>query len=286
MHTIPISTPQEGREAGPEGLWPSSLDYLYKNNRNSLDSQNKKRPPFCGKYTVAGPGKGPGAGHKFVALKCKSWACPVCGPKKQRRLRQALTRTALEWKLNRFLTLTLSRKFCTARESLAYIKACWAKMRIYLKRRYGASITFVWFLELQKAGYAHLHILIDRYMPQAWVKAAWEAIGGGSIVDLEQVQMERVAGYLTKYLTKDLGADGIAKGQRRYGNSRNIHLFAKAGKTGWKIIWGGLPHLRQKLAAWVIAEGLDEEAKLGWFETLHPPEDILGPYSFPAVQCS
>ncbi len=172
---------------------------------------------------------------------------------------------------------------------MAYIKDCWAKMRVYLRRKFKARITFIWVLELQQDGYAHLHILVDRYMPQGWVKEAWQAVGGGRIVDLRQVQMERAAGYLSKYLTKDLGASGIAKGQRRYGNSRNIHLFAKAAKTGWKIIWGHLPNLRQRLAAWVIAEGLDleglgeEEARLAWFETLHPPEDILGPFSFPPV---
>jgi len=59
-------------------------------------------------------------------------------------------------------------------------------------------------------------------------------------------------------------------------------------KFRFSIHQSHLPNLRQRLGAWVIAEGLDleglgQEAALGWFETLHPPEEMLGPYGFPVV---
>ena len=115
------------------------------------------------------------------------------------------------------MTLTLDQKNCSAKDSIKHIKACWNKMRTYLKRKYGRSISFISVIELQKNGYAHLHVLVDQYIAQSWLTKAWDDLGGGRIVDIRFIDIHRVAGYISKYLTKDMFM----------GNSRviNMHLI-------------------------------------------------------------
>jgi hypothetical protein len=53
-------------------------------------------------------------------------------------------------------------------------------------------------------GMPHLHIIIDRYIEQSWLKRAWMEAGGGEHVDIRGVSMRAVSHYLKKYLTKEL----------------------------------------------------------------------------------
>ncbi len=75
----------------------------------------------------------------------------------------------------------------------------------------------------------HLHILVDRYIEQAWVKSAWSTLGGGEHVDIRLVDLHRVSRYLSKYLTKDLLLDAPARA-RRVTVSRGIVLNPKRAK--------------------------------------------------------
>ena len=53
-------------------------------------------------------------------------------------------------------------------------------------------------------GTPHLHILIDRFIEQQWIKTTWQQIGGGMHVDIRRVDVHRVSRYVSKYLTKEL----------------------------------------------------------------------------------
>jgi hypothetical protein len=136
---------------------------------------------------------------KYIRLGCKAWVCPRCGPRKARRLRHAIVQGAVKKDLRRLLTLTLDPATCTAGQSVAYVRRCSNKFRTSLKRRAGKSITYIAVVEMQKSGYAHLHVLVDRYLPQAWIGQAWRSVGGGRIVDIRQVDIQRVSAYLSKY---------------------------------------------------------------------------------------
>jgi hypothetical protein len=114
--------------------------------------------------------------------------------------------------------------------------ACWNKFRTYLKRRYKTSITFIWVLELQRSGYAHLHVLVDRYIEHSWISEAWQAIGGGRIVDIRRVDIHRIAPYLSKYLAKELILGALKRRQRRYATSRDIKLFTKTDTGMWVVV--------------------------------------------------
>ncbi len=209
---LPGERPQSGGPAGP-----SFLD-SYKHNRNK----------FCGSWSVIGEIKEKGNTYRhFARLGCKAWTCPSCGPKKAKRLRKAIVVVANERKLTRFLTLTLDPKACSADQSIDHIRECWRKLRIYFNRRYKVSITFIAVLELQKSGYAHLHVLVDRYIPQRWLQQSWQSLGGGKFVNIKWVDVHRIAAYLSKYFTKEILLADFKARTRRYSSSRDIHLMVK-----------------------------------------------------------
>ncbi len=190
--------------------------------------------------------------RKFVRLRCKCWSCSLCGPRKAHRYRAQIIRAVARFKMPRMLTLTLdARKIATGPEletylehfeahrssktachcltcekiqvrSIAHIRKCWSKLRVYLLRRYGAAPKYVAVLEFQKTtGLAHLHIVIDHWIDQAWAKETWQALGGGQHVDIRQIDAHRVAPYLSKYLSKEMLLSA-PPGMRRVTTSRSV----------------------------------------------------------------
>jgi hypothetical protein len=148
---------------------------------------------------------------------------------------------ATQNQLCRFLTLTLNPRSCpatdsVATDSVAYVKNCWAKFRTYLKRRYQTPLSFIAVVELQQSGYAHLHVLVDRFIEQNWIAEAWQAVGGGRIVDIRYVDIHRIAPYMSKYLTKDLLLAPFKPRQRRYSTSRNITLISNTPSGEWGLL--------------------------------------------------
>ena len=238
------------------------------NTSSKLASLQTKRPRFCGVWTLHGRARraraahAPGAGlitpsRRFLRLRCKCWACSICGPRKANKYRGQILRAVTRHKLARMLTLTLdARKFATLEQqstffehlethkalgtacqcetctriqtaSVRHIRTCWNKLRVSLLRRYGVAPKYVAVLEFQKAtGLAHLHIVIDRYIPQAWAKEAWQAVGGGQHVHIRHADAHRIAPYLAKYLSKELLLSGVP-GMRRVTTSRTIKLDEK-----------------------------------------------------------
>lgn len=230
---------------------------------SSLDSQKHNRNRRCGVWSVQGQETNR---LRYVRLGCKRWTCPQCGPKKAKRLQRAIAEKATQNGMNRFLTLTLNHATCTPHDSVGYIRECWNKFRTSLKRRHGKTISFISVLELQpKSGYAHLHVLVDRYIKQAWISEAWQAVGGGRIVDIRQVDIHRVAPYLSKYLTKVLILAGVPPGQRRYTTSRDIRLFVRQESGLWKLMKAPVEFIYSQELGDIECEQRDSDGILQWF---------------------
>ena len=208
----------------------------------------KRQKWTCGGFSLGGPGQD--GTSQAVRLSCKSWACAYCAPRRARKLKRSIVEQAQLHTLDRFLTLTLDPKKGTPEESWDRIKAAWAKFRVYLARKVGRGFQYLWVVEAQKNGYAHLHILIDRYVPQVWIKRAWDAVGGGSIVHIERADVRQSGPYLAKYLSKGFN-EGLKGGQRRYGSSRGVFLgFKTPGVKGsWVLIKTPLEDLRDMAQA-------------------------------------
>jgi hypothetical protein len=169
--------------------------------------------------------------------------------------------------LNRFLTLTLDPKLIGSEDPVVYINKTFAKWRTYVKRRFRVSITYIRVLEFQKNGNPHFHILVDRFIPQAWVKQSWKAVGGGEFVDIRFVDLHRISHYLSKYLTKELLLSA-PKRSRRVTVSRGLGLIEKS-KTNetWRLVRVSIWVLFDLLIPDLSTVELDEEGVLRSFAT-------------------
>lgn len=242
----------------------------YSSPSSSLDSKKHNRNGFCGRWSLRGHVQEPEEAHwRYGRLGCKRWSCPRCGPKKAKRLRRAIINKAQENDLSRLLTLTLDPSVCSPEESISYIRECWNKFRTSLKRHSGVSIAFITILELQRSGYAHLHVLIDRYIAQQWISKSWQAVGGGKIVDVRRVDIHRVASYLSKYLTKGLLLARFKAGQRRYTTSKRMNLFVKSVNGTWVLLKAPIEFLHHQCREFLLG-------------TIHDAEGVLLEFHLPA----
>lgn len=236
--------------------YPSSLD-SHRHNRNRR---------FCGMWSMQGSEQlQERPTWRYSRLGCKRWNCSKCGPRKANRVRRAIIQQATEKGLCRLLTLTLNPTACSPAESIGYLRECWNKFRTSLKRKFSSSISFIAVTELQKSGYAHLHVLVDRYIEQSWISIAWQAVGGGLIIDIRYVDIHRVGPYLSKYLTKQIFLSHFTGRQRRYTTSRNIRLFSKTTKN-WRCIRAPLQFLRTQIIGKIGAESYDSDGQLEFFD--------------------
>jgi hypothetical protein len=192
----------------------------------------------------------PKTGRKvYRRVNCNGWTCSYCGPRKARNARLRIRAVAEDLQLKYFLTLTLDPKKLDGGAknknfAVPYLRLVFNKFREYLRREFNEPPKYVCILEFTKAGVPHLHVLFDRFIPQAWVSNVWASLGDGRIVDIRRVTIERVARYLSKYLTKELLLSA-PKGSRRITTARSIKLFPKFNSgIAWELlkmsIWNAL----------------------------------------------
>lgn len=200
------------------------------NEQKLLEFENRKRD--CSRGTIVGPSlRGPEY-ISHIRADCKKLSCPYCGPKKAKSYRRAIGEAAETNKLTRMMTLTLDPSKIDTQDSVAYLRKCFTKFRVYLHRKFGRAISFIAVVEEQKNRRAHMHCLIGIYLDQGWISQAWQAVGGGRIVDIRFVDVHRIHAYMAKYLTKDLMLS-VSPGKKRVSTSRNIRLFEKKKSEGW-----------------------------------------------------
>jgi hypothetical protein len=235
-----------------------------------MNNRNK----YCGRHTLVGElfdNKTGKLSWGYLRSDCQTYSCGYCGERKARKVRKAITQKAVDLKLQRMLTLTLDPRKVSSKDSIQHIRKTWSKFRVYLKRKYKTQVTFIAVLELQKSGMAHLHVLVDRFIPHAWISESWESIGGGKIVHVQFVDIHRVAVYLTKYLTKEMLINLPGK-TKRYTTSRNICLFSKKERAARWMLFRIPIQLAHMLAApSVFDETFDNENQLRFFKCNDPP---------------
>jgi len=194
-------------------------------------------------------------------MHCRCWNCPRCGPKRARQYRRAISDTAERLKLCRFVTLTLDPSKIKG-DPVPYLRDCFAKFRVYLRRKYGEAPQYICVLEFQKNGTPHLHILIDRFIEQKWIQNVWQQIGGGMHVDIRRVDVHRVSRYVSKYLTKELLTSAPER-SRRVTTSRGIHLLPRRkAEYEWNLLRSHIEVLLRRFAPVARNIRFDQETEL------------------------
>jgi hypothetical protein len=64
------------------------------------------------------------------------------------------------------------------------------------------NLQYFWVVELTKLGYPHVHLIFNQYIHHTIIRAIWYAVTKSYITDIRMIPAGNVAGYVTKYLTK------------------------------------------------------------------------------------
>jgi hypothetical protein len=131
--------------------------------------------------------------------------------------------------LRRFLTLTLDPDKAPGDtdEQHRYLTERFNALRTELNDRYD-GLSYIWVREEGESENPHLHLIVDRYLPQNELSMLSERVGLGEVVNIKRISARNMAKYLTKYLTKGSMAN-LPKGARRYGSSADIDLEVRGG---------------------------------------------------------
>ena len=163
-------------------------------------------------------------------FRCGSWDCYCCAHRMRHNFIEELERLVHERpELRRFLTLTLDPE--TAPESTVerhgYLTERFNALRTSLNDRYD-GLSYIWVREEGESDNPHLHLIVDRYLPQEELSHLAKRVGLGRVVNIKRVEARSMAKYLTKYLTKGSMAN-LPKSARRYGSSADVDLDVRGG---------------------------------------------------------
>jgi len=164
------------------------------------------------------------SGGAAIERKCKRWSCELCQPHR----RAAVIRQILNGQPNRLLTLTIQPYLGESIDHQArrMAEALPEFIRLCRKKVKGAELEYFPVFEAPATGRPPLHIALrSPYLPQRWLKRVWYRLTRSFIVDIRAIgSVNRTAGYMAKYLGKDLHKFGTLK---RYWQSRGYQTEAQ-----------------------------------------------------------
>lgn len=167
-------------------------------------------------------------------LRCRSWQCPHCRPKRQSRLRHECLRGTP----NAMLTLTIrAGRYATPEAAAVALAHAWRRLRRAAIKKYGLTkLPFMAIFEKHQSGQPHLHILLRaRWLDQRWL-SKWMADEEDSpVVDIRRIKHRRhAAAYVTKYVSK---APERFEGTKRYWRSVDYLVEPAMPDGSTKVQW-------------------------------------------------
>lgn len=175
-----------------------------------------------------------------AAYRCGSWDCQCCGHRLRMSLIEEIERITEERpEMRRLLTLTVDASAPADRESQhAHITDRWNALRTELRDRY-PNLSYLWVRhEGDERDRPHLHLLVDRFLPQSELSALSRRVGLGEVVDIRRVPARNAAHYISAYLGRG-ALSHLPDGARRYGSSADVDLDPRnAGgddETEWRL---------------------------------------------------
>jgi hypothetical protein len=163
-------------------------------------------------------------------FRCDSWDCYCCSHRMRMNLIEEMERVVEERpEMRRFLTLTVDTDAPGSKaEKHRHITERFNALRTEINDRY-PGLSYIWVRhEGDENGRPHLHLLVDRYLPQSMLSQLAQRVGLGEVVDIRRVDARNAAHYLTSYLGKGALAS-LPKGLQRYGSSSDISLDVRGG---------------------------------------------------------
>jgi len=139
---------------------------------------------------------------RAFALRCNSWLCPRCRPRRLKRLKAM----AYAGQPDTFLTLTCNPAMHEDATTRAQnLVASWRTLVKRIKRHYKyARLDYLVVIEHTKRGEPHLHILARcKWIDQRWLSEQWAELTGAPIVDIRRIKHQRqIVSYVAKYVGK------------------------------------------------------------------------------------
>jgi hypothetical protein len=176
-----------------------------------------------------------------AAFRCNSWDCYCCAHRMRMNLIESLEELVDERpEMRRLLTITVAPETAPSSTSAQHehITDRWNALRTEINDRY-PGLSYVWIRhEGDENGRPHLHLLVDRYLPQEALSVMSERVGLGPVVDIRRVNARNAAKYLTSYLGKGALAM-LPNGLRRYGSSSDVDLSVRGGgddDRDWRLM--------------------------------------------------
>jgi len=160
-----------------------------------------------------------------ASYRCGSWDCECCGHRLRMSLIEEIERITSERpEMRRFLTLTVDARAPVSKERKhEYITDRWNALRTELRDRY-PNLSYLWVRhEGDERDRPHLHLLVDRYLPQAELSKLADRVGLGRVVDIRRVDARNAAHYISAYLGRG-ALSFLPSGSRRYGSSADVDL--------------------------------------------------------------
>lgn len=120
-----------------------------------------------------------GTDFAIVPHSCSSNYCSKCRRSNLIAIRKALLRTIKHdrWRL---VTLTFARRLPTLAEALTEVRRSFRAFARRLREHYPA-VKYVRTIELHKANYPHIHMIVSQYVPKAFLQLQWKRAGGGFV---------------------------------------------------------------------------------------------------------
>lgn len=170
--------------------------------------------------------------------RCGSWDCQTCGHRLRMSLIEEIERITEERpEMRRFLTLTVDESAPVGKERQhEYITDRWNALSTELRDRY-PDLSYLWVRhEGDERDRPHLHLLVDRYLPQSELSMLSKRVGLGEIVDIRRVNARNAAHYISAYLGRG-ALSHLPDGARRYGSSADVDLDPRSSSSEENTEW-------------------------------------------------
>lgn len=124
---------------------------------------------------------------------CKSNYCSTCRKRNLLARRKQLYE-ALKGERWRLITLTFKEHSNDKTEQFVNAHSMLKKLVQRLRRKY-ADFKYARVFEVHRSGFPHVHFIINTYIPLAYLREAWQALGGG-IVEIREARCSKCGGSL------------------------------------------------------------------------------------------